>query len=53
MSGTEAPVGKNGTWWFLASEIPIFGGLIASYIVMRLGSAAIQTRASSSIARSA
>jgi heme/copper-type cytochrome/quinol oxidase subunit 3 len=34
----EAP-GKNGTWWFLASEIPIFGGLIASYIVMRLGSA--------------
>ena len=39
MSGVEAPVGKNGTWWFLASEIPIFGGLIAAYIVMRLGSA--------------
>lgn len=34
----EAP-GKNGTWWFLASEIPVFGGLIAAYIVMRLGSA--------------
>ncbi|MEO6165107.1 MAG: cytochrome c oxidase subunit 3 [Candidatus Binatia bacterium] len=33
------PAGKNGTWWFLASEIPIFGGLIAAYIVMRLGSA--------------
>lgn len=39
MSGIETPVGKNGTWWFLASEIPIFGGLIAAYIVMRLGSA--------------
>jgi heme/copper-type cytochrome/quinol oxidase subunit 3 len=30
-------VGKTGTWWFLASEIPVFGGLIASYIVVRLG----------------
>ena len=39
MSDMEPPVGKNGTWWFLASEIPIFGGLIAAYIVMRLGSA--------------
>jgi heme/copper-type cytochrome/quinol oxidase subunit 3 len=35
--GGEAPVGKTGTWWFLASEIPVFGGLIASYIVVRLG----------------
>lgn len=32
------PHGKSGTWWFLASEIPVFGGLIATYIVMRLGS---------------
>ena len=39
ISEMESPVGKNGTWWFLASEIPIFGGLIAAYIVMRLGSA--------------
>ena len=39
ISGIDSPVGKNGTWWFLASEIPIFGGLIAAYIVMRLGSA--------------
>ena len=30
--------GKMGLWWFLASEIPVFGGLIASYIVVRLGS---------------
>jgi len=33
----DAP-GKLGTWWFLSSEIPVFGGLIASYVVMRLGS---------------
>lgn len=32
------PPGKTGTWWFLASEIPVFGGLIAAYIVVRLGS---------------
>ena len=33
----EIPPGKTGTWWFLASEIPVFGGLLASYIVVRLG----------------
>jgi heme/copper-type cytochrome/quinol oxidase subunit 3 len=26
-------------WWFLASEIMVFGGLIASYVVVRLGGA--------------
>jgi heme/copper-type cytochrome/quinol oxidase subunit 3 len=35
------PVGLTGpkvaVWWFLASEIMVFGGLIASYIVFRLG----------------
>jgi heme/copper-type cytochrome/quinol oxidase subunit 3 len=31
------PAGKVGVWWFLASEIMMFGGLIASYIVFRLG----------------
>ena len=31
--------GKVGVWWFLASEIMLFGGLIASFIVFRLGSA--------------
>jgi len=30
--------GKVGVWWFLASEIMLFGGLIASFIVFRLGS---------------
>lgn len=38
MSDAGPPVGKTGTLWFLASEIPVFGGLIASYIVVRLGS---------------
>jgi heme/copper-type cytochrome/quinol oxidase subunit 3 len=30
--------GKVGVWWFLASEVMLFGGLIASYVVFRLGS---------------
>ena len=29
--------GKVAVWWFLASEIMVFGGLIVSYIVFRLG----------------
>ncbi len=29
--------GKLGLWWFLASEIMVFGGLIGSYVVFRLG----------------
>jgi heme/copper-type cytochrome/quinol oxidase subunit 3 len=33
------PCGKVGTWWFLSSEIPTFGGVLVAYIVMRLGSA--------------
>ncbi len=28
---------KLAVWWFLASEIMVFGGLIASYLVFRLG----------------
>jgi heme/copper-type cytochrome/quinol oxidase subunit 3 len=28
---------KVAVWWFLASEIMVFGGLIASYVVFRLG----------------
>jgi heme/copper-type cytochrome/quinol oxidase subunit 3 len=30
--------GKIAIWWFLASEIMVFGGLMGSYIVFRLGS---------------
>ncbi len=32
----EVPVWRLGIWWFLASEIAVFGGLIAIYILMRL-----------------
>jgi heme/copper-type cytochrome/quinol oxidase subunit 3 len=30
------PSGKLGVWWFLASEIMIFGGFIGAYILMRV-----------------
>ncbi|HXH12417.1 MAG TPA: cytochrome c oxidase subunit 3 [Alphaproteobacteria bacterium] len=32
------PAGKVGMWWFLASEIMVFGGLIGCYILLRLAS---------------
>lgn len=32
-------IGKMGIWWFLASEIMVFGGLIGSYILYRMASA--------------
>jgi heme/copper-type cytochrome/quinol oxidase subunit 3 len=38
MNSPAEPYGKVGTWWFLASEIPTFGGLLVAYIVLRLGS---------------
>ena len=34
-AGVTGP--KVAVWWFLASEIMVFGGLIVSYIVFRLG----------------
>lgn len=30
------PTGKMGVWWFLASEIVLFGGLIGAYLMSRL-----------------
>jgi heme/copper-type cytochrome/quinol oxidase subunit 3 len=33
---TGVPTGRLGVWWFLAGEVVIFGGLIASYILLRL-----------------
>jgi heme/copper-type cytochrome/quinol oxidase subunit 3 len=33
------PPGKMAMWWFLASEIMLFGGLIASFVAFRLGGA--------------
>jgi heme/copper-type cytochrome/quinol oxidase subunit 3 len=38
LTGTGIPSGKTGVWCFLASEITVFGGLIGSYLVVRLGS---------------
>jgi heme/copper-type cytochrome/quinol oxidase subunit 3 len=34
---TELPAGKVAMLWFLASEVTVFGGLMASYVVARLG----------------
>ncbi|MFQ5848862.1 MAG: heme-copper oxidase subunit III [Candidatus Methylomirabilales bacterium] len=37
-AGVGIPSGRLGVWWFLASEIIMFGGLIGTYILFRLGS---------------
>src|SRR6201997_4324612 len=36
-SGTGIPTARLITWWVIASEIVIFGGLLAAYIMHRLG----------------
>lgn len=36
--GTLFPSAKLGIWWFLASEIMVFGGLIAAYLLFRMAS---------------
>ena len=36
-SATGIPTGRLAIWWVLASEIVIFGGLLASYLMFRLG----------------
>ena len=36
-SAMGIPTGRLGIWWVLASEIVIFGGLLASYLMFRLG----------------
>jgi heme/copper-type cytochrome/quinol oxidase subunit 3 len=38
INSSAEPYGKTGTWWFLSSEIPTFGGVLVAYIVLRLGS---------------
>ena len=35
-SATGIPTGRLAMWWVLASEIVIFGGLLASYVMLRL-----------------
>ena len=36
-SATGIPTGRLAVWWVLASEVVIFGGLLGSYIMHRLG----------------
>ena len=36
-SAAGLPTGRLGIWWVLASEIVIFGGLLAAYVMHRLG----------------
>ena len=36
-SVTGVPTGRLAVWWVLASEVVIFGGLLASYLMFRLG----------------
>jgi heme/copper-type cytochrome/quinol oxidase subunit 3 len=35
-SSTGLPTGRLAMWWFLASEIAIFGGAVACYILYRM-----------------
>src|SRR5512139_2833200 len=36
-SATGIPTGRLAVWWVIASEIVIFGGLLGSYLMHRLG----------------
>ncbi|MSQ01978.1 MAG: cytochrome oxidase subunit III [Myxococcales bacterium] len=36
-SATGVPTGRLAVWWVIASEIVIFGGLLGSYLLHRLG----------------
>ncbi len=36
-SVTGIPTGRLATWWVIASEIVIFGGLLGAYLMHRLG----------------
>jgi heme/copper-type cytochrome/quinol oxidase subunit 3 len=36
VESTPFPSAKLGMWWFLASEIMVFGGLIATYLLFRM-----------------
>lgn len=36
-SATGIPNGRLAVWWVIASEIIIFGGLLGSYVMQRLG----------------
>ena len=40
---TREHYGKIGIWWFIASEIMVFGGFLATYILYRMASAGAWT----------
>jgi len=40
------PTGRLALWWLLASEVVIFGGLLASYVMQRIGHPSGPTRPS-------
>lgn len=44
-SAAGLPTGRLAVWWLLASEIVIFGGLLASYIMHRLAHDAFAVQA--------
>ena len=45
-SATGIPTGRLAIWWVLASEIVLFGGLLASYVMHRLAHAEWSVQAS-------
>ena len=36
-SASGTPTGRLAVWWLIASEVVIFGGLLAAYLMHRLG----------------
>ena len=52
-SATGIPTGRLAVWWVIASEIVIFGGLLGSYIMHRLGHPELATTRRTRTRRSA
>ena len=44
-SAAGMPTGRLAVWWIIASEIVIFGGIIASYVMHRLAHDAFAAQA--------
>ena len=44
-SAAGLPTGRLAVWWLIASEVVIFGGLLASYVMFRLAHAAFGEQA--------
>ena len=36
VAATDLPNSRLAIWWFLASEVAIFGGLIVTYVLVRI-----------------